>query len=476
MIQQRDQGTLLVIAGSLGHARGSVVDRAQALSQVWRGPVSLLITSQVPRLIGKKLLPEKVSLVVGPSELVDQLADHRDTPDARSAFAALLRIATAHAPLERVYVLADDKLLPFIPALAETCFPAPIDLELLSSAGIPDPATLWPWCDGLIAADRERLYPLSGGQPALPARCVPLGMQESAVRALAHLPAFGGQPRISVVVPVRGQAPLVVRMIESVFKHTADLFELILIDDFSPDGTRAKLERLSGKETRVRLFAHDCQRGFAATANRGLAAARGDIVILLNADTVVTPGWSTALCRHLQIATLAGAVGPLSNRVAGLQQVQPVEYDQVTLKGLAPFADQIAHARAYLHTGVTRLTGLCLAIPRPALRRIGGFDTRFFPGNFEDDDWCLRLLAGGLIPYRADDVFIHHEQSKSFEFEPQSYRELLQLNWQRFKDKWGLPSDRPLERNYSIEELPLRPFVREKHFLAPWEQLQPVDA
>ena len=84
------------------------------------------------------------------------------------------------------------------------------------------------------------------------------------------------------------------------------------------------------------------------------------------------------------------------------------------------------------------------------LRRIGGFDARFFPGNYEDDDYCMRLLAGGLVPYLADDVFIHHEGSKSFALEPTSYRALLEANWGRFKEKWGLPDDRPIERYADI--------------------------
>lgn len=474
MSESPRRGTLVVVATSLGHARGSVIDRAQALAEVWNGPVALLVTSQVPRLIAKSMLPEKVALVVGPAEVVEALGEPNESHELQGALTTLLKLAAKDAPVERLYVMADDKLLTLLPAISTACFPAPVDVELLASAGIPDAESLWPYADSLVASDRERLYPLSGGQPAIPARAIPLGMGESTIRALSHMPAFGGQPRLSVIVPIRGEARLVLRLVESLFRNTPELFELILIDDHSPDGTRAKLERFSGKDTRVRLFANEAQRGFAATVNRGLSAARGDAVIVLNADTVVTPNWSTWLWQHLTRAETAGAVGPMSNRVAGLQQLQPVDYDQETLRGLDAFAERISQIRPGFCTGVARLTGLCLAISRPALRRIGGFDTRFFPGNFEDDDWCMRLLAGGLIPYRADNVFIHHEGSKSFALEEQEYRELLELNWTRFKSKWNLPEDRPIERNYSLNELALSPYDREKHFLAPWESKQPV--
>lgn len=474
MSQAHKPGTLIVIADSLGHARGSVIDRAQAIAQVWHGPVSLLITSQVPRLVAKTLLPPNVSLVIGTADAVEALGSYEDTESTRAALQQLFKLATQAAPLERIYLMADERTLGLLPAIAAVSFPAQVEVELLPSAGIPDATLLWENCDGLIAPDRERLYPLAGGQPALPARAIPVGMQESAIRALAHLPAFGGQPRVSVVVPVRGQAPLVLRMIESVMRHTPELFELILIDDDSPDGTRSKLEKSAGKDTRIRLFASETQRGFAASVNRGIASSRGDVVIVLNADTVVTPSWAAALCRALTHKALAGAAGAMSNRVAGLQQLQPVDYDQVTLQNLNLFAERLAQAHGGAASGVTRLTGLCLAIPRIALRRIGGFDARFFPGNFEDDDWCLRLLAGGLVPYRADGVFVHHEGSQSFALEETPYRELLERNWIKFKQKWNIDPTRELERNYSIEELALHPYDRERHFVAPWESLTPV--
>jgi len=131
-------------------------------------------------------------------------------------------------------------------------------------------------------------------------------------------------------------------MVASVTEHTTGLLEVILIDDASPDRTRPALERLAAKDSRVRLMVQDSQHGFAATCNRGLAAARGDVVVVLNADTVVTPGWSDRLIAHLDEKPKAGVAGPLSNRVAPPQQLDNVTYDQKSLLGLSDFSEKLA--------------------------------------------------------------------------------------------------------------------------------------
>ncbi len=469
--REETRGTLAIVAGAIDGPHGAR-ERVMGAMRRWPGPVSLIVASPV---YGDEAegLPDQLALVVAGGEVAEALSPHGDTAHAYAAANALFEAATTRARLQHVLFLADESTLPLLPVFSAGAFPCPVDVELLPGADVPEPEALWEHADGVFVADDARLYALASGQPALPVRVIARGTEDPA-EPLAELPAFGGTPRVSVIVPVRGQGDLVVRMAESVLERTPGLLELILVEDASPDRTLPKLEKLSGRDGRVRLFVHQEQHGFAASCNRGLMAARGDLVCVLNADTVVTPGWAERLWDHLLMQPKAGIVGPLSNRVSGLQQLAPVDYDERTLSGLVPFADRIARSARGRARGVVRLTGLCVAFSRVALRRVGGFDPLFFPGNFEDEDYCLRLIAGGLVPYCADDTYIHHEGSKSFALEPRSYRTILEENWSRFKNKWGLPADRPIERHYSPEELVLAPYVRGTHFIAPWRALEPV--
>jgi tetratricopeptide (TPR) repeat protein len=85
-----------------------------------------------------------------------------------------------------------------------------------------------------------------------------------------------------------------------------------------------------------------------------------------------------------------------------------------------------------------RVAFLCTLIKKEVIDKIGGLDERFSPGNFEDDDFCLRAQKAGYKAVIAKDVFIHHYGSKSFKAGgEQKYAERLEINKQKFVDKWG---------------------------------------
>ena len=76
-------------------------------------------------------------------------------------------------------------------------------------------------------------------------------------------------------------------------------YELIVVDNASSDGTVEELQRLAGSIPTVKVILNDHNAGFGPGNNQGLAAATGEILVLLNNDTVVPRGWLTRLARHL---------------------------------------------------------------------------------------------------------------------------------------------------------------------------------
>lgn len=466
-----ERGLLALVAPS---ADADALGRAHSLAACWSGPLALIITGGLADPISADALPESVRVVAVDPVVADILQGDAPAETIRETVSRLLETGNISRPVELIHLMADASLLRLLPALAESRGHPPVQLELLDEAGIPESAALWPWVEGIIVADTQRLYPLALGQPALPVRAVAPGAGEAAVRGLAHLPALGGPHRLTVVMPVRGGESRVLRSIEAVTSRTPELFELILVDDASPDQT---LDLLAGRvhdDPRLRLLPHDRQRGFAATCNQGLALARGDTVVLLGADTVVTPGWSGRLLSHLENYPRAGAVGARLSQSPNSQTVPRLGYDPLSLEGLTEFSQKLATANDGIAMPVSGLCGICLAIPRRSLRLVGGFDPRFFPGGFEDEDWCLRLLSRRLIPYRAEDVFVHHEGATSLAFEELSLQEIHEEGWRRFKAKWGLPADLTIEAGYRAEQLPAGLRGREQLFIAPWLATQPV--
>lgn len=263
-------------------------------------------------------------------------------------------------------------------------------------------------------------------------------------------------PVVSIVMLTLNQLPFTQLCVESLFAHSTVPFELLVIDNASTDGTRAYLSQLAENDPRVKLIFNDANMGFAHGCNQGIAAAEGEVVVLLNNDTIVTEGWLEGLLRPMLDDPRIGAVGPRSNQVTGIQELSFVPYGS-NLERLHAFA----RWRSSTHRGqgflVPRAIGFCLAVKREVLETIGGFDTRYGIGNYEDDDLSARIYTSGHRIYIADDVFIHHFGHVTFTGQRVDYRASMGENWRLFAQKWNLPYD-PNAPGYNSALIVNQPF------------------
>src|SRR5882762_2475989 len=94
-------------------------------------------------------------------------------------------------------------------------------------------------------------------------------------------------PDLSVVIPTFNTASMTLRCCRAVLASMPQGSEVIVADDGSSDGTAALLAH---EVPEVRVVRLETNGGFAAAANRGVGAARGDIILLLNSDAVVEAG------------------------------------------------------------------------------------------------------------------------------------------------------------------------------------------
>lgn len=259
-----------------------------------------------------------------------------------------------------------------------------------------------------------------------------------------------GGPLTSIVVLTYNQLPVTRLCVESVFRHTRD-FELVVVDNGSSDGTVEYLRTLEAQHANVKILLNPSNRGFAGGCNQGIAVARGRDVVLLNNDTVVSEGWLEGMLSAAE-ASGAGLVGPRTNRINGPQQVDDVPYDERTLAGFEEFAQAWRKQHRAEVAEIHRLMGFCLLIRREVIERIGGLDSGFGKGNLEDDDYCLRAALAGFRVIVANEVFIHHFGSVTFKGQRIDYRDLIAENWKRFKAKWRLRPELPLEKGYQFAD------------------------
>ncbi len=251
-------------------------------------------------------------------------------------------------------------------------------------------------------------------------------------------PPPSGLERTSIIILACNEVEFTRLCLESVLKHTQGDYELILVDNASTDDTPRLFEEMRTRPgpARVEVIRNETNLGFAKGVNQGLAAARGEFLVLLNNDTVVTPDWlggliGWSLCDWPRV----GLVGPMTNYTAHPQLIEPGYRE---LAGLDEFARERRRQFKGKALDVPRLTGFCLLVRRAVLERIGGkLDERFGLGFFEDDDLSFHARQAGFKLWAAQDVYIHHFGSRTFTgLGIDTERQLLD-NFQIFRAKWG---------------------------------------
>ena len=131
-----------------------------------------------------------------------------------------------------------------------------------------------------------------------------------------------------------------------------------------------------------------------------------------------------------------GIVGPISNSVSGRQLDKNAKYESI--EEMHKYAAKVKQENEGQFFQFPRVAFLCTLIKKEVIDKIGGLDERYSPGNFEDDDFCLRAQMAGYKTVIATDVFIHHYGSVSFKANGESeYAKRIEVNKQKFVNKWG---------------------------------------
>lgn len=206
------------------------------------------------------------------------------------------------------------------------------------------------------------------------------------------LPRFN-DPGISIIIPVRDHWQYTFQCLQSLYvcptNHAA---EIIIVDDGSHDDTAAMLRSMAG----VSVVRHEGSLGFGHACNAGAAVARGSLLVFLNNDTTVLPGWLDALVDPLASDGTVGAVGAKLIYPDGrLQEAGGIVWQDgsATNYGMGDRPDRPEYC--YLREA-DYVSAACMAVRKEAFQKVGGFHARYAPAYYEDTDMAFALRAIGL--------------------------------------------------------------------------------
>lgn len=235
-------------------------------------------------------------------------------------------------------------------------------------------------------------------------------------------------PSVSVIIPAYNVAAYIVETLDSVFSQTFVDFEVIVINDGSPD--TAEFERAIGPYRERILYISQDNGGASAARNAGLRAASGELIAFLDADDLWSPGYLEEQVKFIQRAgcdvACADAMIFGEGPDAGKSYMETL-MNTAPASGEATFLELLSAEKSFITSGVVAR--------REPILEIGLFDEQL--KNAQDFDLWLRLARHGarlayqrkvLLKYRCrqdslsgDAINSHRREIRVFDKIEQSY-------------------------------------------------------
>ncbi|MFN7222331.1 MAG: glycosyltransferase family 2 protein, partial [Burkholderiales bacterium] len=207
----------------------------------------------------------------------------------------------------------------------------------------------------------------------------------------------------------------------------------IIMDDCSPEPAADALAPVSG----IRIIRNANNLGFLRNCNAGAAVARGQYVLILNNDIIVTPGWLDAMLETFTLRDNVGMVGAKLIYPDGtLQEAGGIVWRDGSAWNWGRNQDASLPPYNYLREA-DYCSGACLLLEREFWNALGGFDERYVPAYYEDTDLAFRVREHGRkLYYQPRAVVVHFEGQSSGTDLTQGVKKHQVINQQTFLSRW----------------------------------------
>lgn len=222
-------------------------------------------------------------------------------------------------------------------------------------------------------------------------------------------------------------------------------FRVLVVDNFSDhddyEELKSYINNLHFKKSTLSLVRNKKNLGYSGGNNIGITYFLNnkdiDYLCLLNSDVIVTDYWLDRL-----IKTGSKFIGPVTNAVGNEQTINPgfTAIRNISAYGeINAFAQKWYSIRKNWVVDTDDLHFFTVLIHRTVFEKIGFLDEQFYPGSFEDVDFCLRAKKNNIILKIHRGVFVYHYGSASFEkLNINNRLEISNQNLKKLEDKWGI--------------------------------------
>ncbi len=247
----------------------------------------------------------------------------------------------------------------------------------------------------LVESSRQAVRRILDERGLATVRLTPAPLVPTANRLLWPLPR--PEPLVSVIIPTKDRVGLLSQCVEGILNRTNyQNLELIIVDNgSSKPETHAYFEAVSSRDGRVRILRHPGPFNYPALNNAAAQAAHGEVLLLLNNDTVVIDAdWLRELVSHA-VRPEVGAVGAkllyANYQVQHAGVVLGPRGEMVHLQRLAGRMDPGYCGQLALTRTLSAVTAACLALRRSVYFEVGQLDAQHLRVAFNDIDLCLRI-------------------------------------------------------------------------------------
>lgn len=240
------------------------------------------------------------------------------------------------------------------------------------------------------------------------------------------------KPSISVVICTRNRRKALKRCVDSIVNQSYQPQEIIIVDDASGRKTKeAVSEIVNNCKIPTKLIVNEKRMGLAASRNRGIKAAKYDIIAFLDDDCTADKNWLKELSKHYKHELVAGVGGPVIELGRKVRtKAKPRKYMYISRSGNVVNNTRVGSAEELEKFDVKIVNffqGGNMSYRRAVLFRLHGFDENFKGNGYrEETDLGIRSNRMGVQIFNPNAYTFHYSAKRG------GSRDVIKFNMARF--------------------------------------------